>query len=245
MAVKLKHKEHEMKQGLSRFRRMATAGAAGAIALSFLSVLGVATPASADLADPVGTTLAASAPTIIQGWSISPPATGRSLSVQAPPAGYHAQSLTSTKRPVQSALTSNPRWRPPQRRVTPDLPHRCRHHGNSPGGHLTIPYTDTAATTVPQIITISNVATTPSVRALLLGRLSSLGLLPMQDTVLFRDWQATSRRRPLPLTACPPRTVLLPPMLRSRLQPSPSCLPIALRSSRRAPPLPEVFGQSL
>ncbi len=75
-----------MKQGLSRYRRMATAGAAGAIALSFLSVLGVATPASATSPFSAGNTLAASAPTMISGqvnqpagdWTITltPGATG-------------------------------------------------------------------------------------------------------------------------------------------------------------------------
>jgi putative cell wall-binding protein len=57
-----------MKQGPGRFRRVATAGAAGTIALSFLSVLAIATPASAaPVPGPVGTTVAASAPTIRPG----------------------------------------------------------------------------------------------------------------------------------------------------------------------------------
>jgi putative cell wall-binding protein len=45
--MKTKTKEHEMKQGPSRFRRVATACAAGTIALSFLSVLGLAGTAGA------------------------------------------------------------------------------------------------------------------------------------------------------------------------------------------------------
>ncbi|HEY1989186.1 MAG TPA: cell wall-binding repeat-containing protein [Acidimicrobiales bacterium] len=54
-----------MKQGPNRFRRAATACAAGTIALSFLSVLAIASPASAaQVPGPVGTTVAASAPTI-------------------------------------------------------------------------------------------------------------------------------------------------------------------------------------
>ena len=50
-----------MKQGPGRFRRVATACAAGTIALSFLSVLAIATPAGAavitPVPGPVGTTI--------------------------------------------------------------------------------------------------------------------------------------------------------------------------------------------
>jgi putative cell wall-binding protein len=47
MAMETRSKEHEMKQGPSRFRRAVTACAAGTIALSFLSVLGLAGTAGA------------------------------------------------------------------------------------------------------------------------------------------------------------------------------------------------------
>src|SRR5580704_18850104 len=54
-----------MRQGPGRLRRAATAGAAGTIALSFRSVLAITTPAgAAAVPGPVGTTIAASAPTI-------------------------------------------------------------------------------------------------------------------------------------------------------------------------------------
>jgi len=56
-----------MKQGPGRFRRVATACAAGTIALSFLSVLAITTPAGAVLPTLAGTTVAASAPTIRPG----------------------------------------------------------------------------------------------------------------------------------------------------------------------------------
>ncbi len=52
-----------MKQGPSRFRRIVTACAAGTIALSFLSVLALSSPASAAVPF-TGNTTAASAPTI-------------------------------------------------------------------------------------------------------------------------------------------------------------------------------------
>src|ERR1035437_9749023 len=59
MAMKTRSKEHEMKQGPSRFRRAVTACAAGTIALSFLSVLGLSTPAFAAVAAGAGSNIVA------------------------------------------------------------------------------------------------------------------------------------------------------------------------------------------
>ena len=64
-----------MKQGPSRFRRAVTACAAGTIALSFLSVLALTSPASAAVPFTGNTTIAASAPTFRPTLPISRPAT--------------------------------------------------------------------------------------------------------------------------------------------------------------------------
>ncbi len=147
-----------MKQGPSRFRRVATACAAGTIALSFLSVLGLASPASA-ASVLTGTTLAASpAPTIrpnlanqaASNWTVNltPGATGGSfqLSVkdfnEAATVNFdHVPTVTQTPTVNNAGFIIST--------VTPP---------SIAGGVLTVTYTDTAATLANQPIVITNVA---------------------------------------------------------------------------------------
>ena len=145
-----------MKQGPSRFRRAVTACAAGTIALSFLSVLGLATPASA--ATLTGTTQAASAPTLrpnlanqnAGNWTVTltPGATGGSfqLSVkdfnEAATVNFdHVPTVTQTPTVGNAGFTISVGTPP-----------------SIAGGVLTVTYTATLATTANQPIVITNVA---------------------------------------------------------------------------------------
>jgi hypothetical protein len=163
-----------MKQGPGKFRRVATACAAGTIALSFLSVLAIASPAGAVLPTLAGTTVAASAPTIRPGianqaagnWAVTltPGAIGSSTAIPSSCPGTPAQ-VVIILRDFNEGLSVTYDHVPTV--TAPSVVGNagftiCTNGSFAP--HLLGPstftffYTDTATTTVNQPINITNVS---------------------------------------------------------------------------------------
>jgi hypothetical protein len=162
-----------MKQGPGRFRRVATACAAGTIALSFLSVLAITTPASAAVPF-TGNTLAASAPTIRPGianqaagnWTVnlSPGATGNGGGLCSAAGAPGVIVITVSDFNEVGATISFDHL--PTATQTPTVGNAgftiCSSSSANPptivGNVYAFAYQDTSATTVNQPIIISNVS---------------------------------------------------------------------------------------
>ena len=162
-----------MKQGPGRFRRVATACAAGTIALSFLSVLGLASPAGAVLPTLNGTTIAASAPTIrpnlanqaAGNWTVTltPGAIGSTTpaptSCTTNPAFFFLTVADFSETPGRVNFDHVPTVTAPS--TVGNAGFTICGGANAPflvPGGLVVIYSATAATTVNQPINITNVA---------------------------------------------------------------------------------------
>ncbi|HEY1988485.1 MAG TPA: cell wall-binding repeat-containing protein [Acidimicrobiales bacterium] len=159
-----------MKQGPGRFRRVATAGAAGTIALSFLSVLAIATPASA-APTLSGTTIAASAPSMVPGlanqaagnWTVTltPGATGNgNTCLGGPTPGEIQLAVADFNEAPNVTFDHVPTVAAPSTVGNAGFT-ICTNAGRAPavaGGFLNIFYQDTSATTVNQAVNITNIA---------------------------------------------------------------------------------------
>ncbi|HEY1989438.1 MAG TPA: cell wall-binding repeat-containing protein [Acidimicrobiales bacterium] len=159
-----------MKQGPGRFRRVATAGAAGTIALSFLSVLAIATPASA-APTLSGTTIAASAPSMVPSlanqaagnWAVTltPGATGSgNTCLGGPNPGRIVMQVRDFNEGGTVSFDHVPTVAAPSTVGNAGFT-ICTNAARAPaiaGGILSIFYQDTSATTVNQAINITNIA---------------------------------------------------------------------------------------
>ena len=161
-----------MKQGPGRFRRAVTACAAGTIALSFLSVLAIASPASA-LPTQSGTTVAASTPSLVPGVNNQP--AGNWTVTLTPGATGSAHTCAGGPNPgrIQIAVADFNEITNINYDILPTIaaPSTVGNAGfaicgsgsahpatiSSPGT-LNFFYEDTSATTVNQVINITNVA---------------------------------------------------------------------------------------